>query len=580
MDSDPRQGGNGFQQFVWTALMQVPLGNRFQYQYQLSLDGKSDTIEVWQNTVASNIRFPHFQDDAEVQLLSVPVGSLARAVPAGTSFNGDADWFVDFAFPVQTMMAKGMISGAADLAQSLFFPATSTNPNNYSKSYLNCPFQPGTVLQIAKSVTPTVALPNQVTPVTYSIDVQNVGAREATGVVVDDEKVAGFLGNLTVTATSLDQPEAVITVVSTNPLQVTAETLGAGHHLTVQISGNATPASKCTDFVNTASVQATNVFERQASATLGGCLPCTTDADCASDNNACTTETCSPTSHVCSHEPVADCLACTAAADCNDGDPCTTETCNAGVCGTQAVASCSRCTSAADCDDSNPCTADVCGVSGSCQQPTPIEGCTPPGTGGGTGGSTGSPGTGDRPGGNPSAHVAEVCGDCQDNDGDGLVDYEDPDCCQHIDPLTLARLVMRKRPQAAGDSLRLRSRAVASSATSLNPARDGVTLQLSDGGGQLYCHDIAIATTKVGLKHGVFRFRDKTGTLAAGLRQARFKIRKNGQIVFRAAGSKMQLRPATDPGLRVTLRVGDLCMQTTATLRSRSMKVGTRSVFP
>src|SRR5262249_48807798 len=34
MDSDPRQG-SGFQQFVWTALMQVPSGNRFQYQYQL-----------------------------------------------------------------------------------------------------------------------------------------------------------------------------------------------------------------------------------------------------------------------------------------------------------------------------------------------------------------------------------------------------------------------------------------------------------------------------------------------------------------------------------------------------------------
>jgi hypothetical protein len=105
-------------------------------------------------------------------------------------------------------------------------------------------------------------------------------------------------------------------------------------------------------------------------------------------------------------------------------------------------------------------------------------------------------------------------------------------------------------------------------------------LQLSDRNGQLYCHDIAVATTKAGLKHGVFRFRDKTGTLAAGLRQARFKIRKDGRIVFRATGSKMELRPSTDDGLRVTLRVGDLCMQTAATLHSRQLKVGTRSVFP
>jgi hypothetical protein len=212
-----------------------------------------------------------------------------------------------------------------------------------------------------------------------------------------------------------------------------------------------------------------------------------------------------------------------------------------------------------------------------------IDGCTGPGAGGSGTGGTGNPGAGNCQGADCSdagGHVAEVCGDCQDNDGDGLVDYEDPDCCQQIDPLTLARLVMRKRPRAAGDSLRIRSRALAPGLTSLNPARDGVTLQLSDGAGPLYCHDVAIATTKGGLKHGVFRFRDTTGTLAAGLRQARFKIRKDGRIVFRAAGSKMHLRAATDAGLRVTLRVGDLCMQTTARLRSRSMKVGTRSVFP
>jgi hypothetical protein len=30
----------------------------------------------------------------------------------------------------------------------------------------------------------------------------------------------------------------------------------------------------------------------------------------------------------------------------------------------------------------------------------------------------------------------------------------------------------------------------------------------------------------------------------------------------------------------VTLRVGNICMQTTATLRSRAMKLGTRSVYP
>jgi hypothetical protein len=111
MDADPSSGG-GFAQYSWTALMQVPSGNPFQYQYQLSLNGKSDTIEIWHNTTASDVDFsPLFHDDADVQLFSVAytTDSLARVVPAGTSFNGQPDWFVDFAFPVTTLIAKGVI---------------------------------------------------------------------------------------------------------------------------------------------------------------------------------------------------------------------------------------------------------------------------------------------------------------------------------------------------------------------------------------------------------------------------------------------------------------------------------------
>ena len=48
------------------------------------------------------------------------------------------------------LIARALISSAGDLGQSFFFPATSTNPNNYNKSYLNCPFQPYTMLKIAE----------------------------------------------------------------------------------------------------------------------------------------------------------------------------------------------------------------------------------------------------------------------------------------------------------------------------------------------------------------------------------------------------------------------------------------------
>src|SRR4030095_15660624 len=113
MDSDPR-GAHGFPQYAWTALMQVPAGNAFQYQYQLSMNGKDDTIEVWANTSAQDIHFsPLFHDDAEVELSSQPFTGLARAVAAGTSFNNSQDWFVDFAFPVSMLVSEGVIGSPA-----------------------------------------------------------------------------------------------------------------------------------------------------------------------------------------------------------------------------------------------------------------------------------------------------------------------------------------------------------------------------------------------------------------------------------------------------------------------------------
>src|SRR5206468_4172414 len=73
---------------------------------------------------------------------------LARSFPAGdgSRFGNDTDYFLDFAFPVPVMIANGLIATAADLDQSVYFAATSADPNNYNKSHLNCPFLPGTDL--------------------------------------------------------------------------------------------------------------------------------------------------------------------------------------------------------------------------------------------------------------------------------------------------------------------------------------------------------------------------------------------------------------------------------------------------
>ena len=116
--------------------MQVPSGDPFRYQYQLSLNGKDETVEIWANTVrrTSTSRRSSRTLRGEA-LLDAPAARWRGSLVAGdgSSFGGNADWFVDFAVPVAELVAAGVHRRAADLDSSLYFPATSTNPNNYNK---------------------------------------------------------------------------------------------------------------------------------------------------------------------------------------------------------------------------------------------------------------------------------------------------------------------------------------------------------------------------------------------------------------------------------------------------------------
>src|SRR5439155_1358489 len=58
-------------------------------------------------------------------------------------------------------------------------------------------------------------------------------------------------------------------------------------------------------------------------------------------------------------------VACGSASTCNDGDACTTDTCDAGVCHNTAIAGCKKCTSNTNCNDGNACTTES-GVAGPC----------------------------------------------------------------------------------------------------------------------------------------------------------------------------------------------------------------------
>jgi uncharacterized repeat protein (TIGR01451 family) len=655
VDGDPT-GSGGFQSYAWNTLAQVPSGNPFQYQYEFSVNGKSDTVEIWANTSAMDIDFsPLFNDPAEVQLFSQAAGTgpLARHVVASDStFGGNADYFVDAAFPVATLVAKGVIATAADLDATLFFPATATNANNFNKGYLNAPFSPGAVLAIDKTVAPTVVPAGSVTPVTYTIAVHNDGPAHARGVVVTDPSLPSYLSGTTV-GVAADDASVTWTVVSTKPLVVKVNDLPSGATVTVTISASAAPTCGDNSFVNVATASATNAPEVQASAILtvnlaaGGCTGCTADAEC-DDANACTTDVCAAGS--CASTAIPGCVACTTNADCpSDGNVCTSEVCVAGSCSTAPDPACAPCATDLDCSDADPCSIDAC-VAGACtSNPNPTCGalcttdadcandgnactsercqtgtcavtidpsctaclvdgdcndgdaCTTDACVAGACVSTpivdcstnppedcsngsdddgdglidcSDPDCADAP--NCVATPVEICGDCTDNDGDGLTDYEDPDCCAAPQALDVRRMMLQpapKRPNAK--RLRLKVRDTGFAPASLDPRHADTTLQISDPDGTIVCQKIpAAAWTHRNPRS--FRFLDKSGTLAGGLKRARFAMKRTGRVPFRVVGKSVVLGATHGRDVKVTLGVGGQCSQTMTQLRAK----GVRMILP
>ncbi|HAZ28305.1 MAG TPA: hypothetical protein DCY48_00830 [Candidatus Magasanikbacteria bacterium] len=127
---------------------------------------------------------------------------------------------------------------------------------------------------------------------------------------------------------------------------------------------------------------------------IPSCPICTSDAEC-NDDNSCTDDTCDPATgcvNVDNTAPCDDANACTegdtcqggecvggSPADCNDNDPCTTDSCDP-VEGCVNMGECPPCLSDAECDDENVCTDDACNPAVGCIN-TPQSGACEDGNG-------------------------------------------------------------------------------------------------------------------------------------------------------------------------------------------------------
>ncbi len=167
----------------------------------------------------------------------------------------------------------------------------------------------------------------------------------------------------------------------------------------------------------------------------------------------------------------------------------------------------------------------------------------------------------------PGAVAREICGDCLDNDGDGLVDYEDPDCCAQPWSLGLRRMLVRRISSRGHNALALKAVSSTPAPSGLDPVAQDATLQIADDHGELFCSVMPSSSWRRRGNGHRFVFRDPSGRLAGGLVKGRLVV-KTGKVLFATGGrKKVRMRPPESTTLRVTVGIGGQCLTTSAALR-------------
>lgn len=149
---------------------------------------------------------------------------------------------------------------------------------------------------------------------------------------------------------------------------------------------------------------------------------------------------------------------------------------------------------------------------------------------------------------------AETFGDCVDNDGDGLTDFEDPACCTAANTLTLKIRKAQLVPQKAGTLLVLDTTIQKGASAGLDPLTQDVFLQVREQGGrQLLCARMP-ATRFVKRRGKLFQFLDRklTEKLAQGVTGTELR-RVKQDVLLHAEGRKANVAPPTVTTLVVTV---------------------------
>jgi hypothetical protein len=161
---------------------------------------------------------------------------------------------------------------------------------------------------------------------------------------------------------------------------------------------------------------------------------------------------------------------------------------------------------------------------------------------------------------------AEVCGNCRDDDGNGLVDDLDPACCADPLPLRIRPGRIAAGRHAGSRSFRLRLD-LAPRFAAADPRTGPLSLAVAGSRGAAVCTTIDAWQRRAGrFRHHGAGSGITNAVLTAG----------HAKVTFVARGRHADLTTLSPPELTVAVRVGTWCARGRASLVRR----GTRLVTP
>jgi large repetitive protein len=163
-----------------------------------------------------------------------------------------------------------------------------------------------------------------------------------------------------------------------------------------------------------------------------------------------------------------------------------------------------------------------------------------------------------------TAPLHEICDNCLDDNGNGLIDAEDPACCPAPQPLTVTQASFRP----ARSTLRVHATLAADAFSGLDPRQQDVHLQIRGAAGELVCCTLPTTRWQRLFRH-TFGFFDQRITLCPPIKCLSFALPKHGPAHVTIIAGRVQPDSPLLAPLAITLSAADQCAAGPLTLHPK-----------